>query len=77
MSKAYSNKALPAGTVLRERAMVLRMRTLAFTILTPFYFIRAGTYVSARAMVAGAGLIGLLLLIKLGTKFIGVWLTVS
>jgi Kef-type K+ transport system membrane component KefB len=70
---AYLVGMVLAGTVLRERAMVLRMRTLAFTILTPFYFIRAGTYVSARAMVAGAGLIGVLLLIKLATKFIGVW----
>lgn len=70
---AYLVGMVLAGTVLRERAMVLRMRTLAFTILTPFYFIRAGTYVSARAMIAGAGLIGVLLLIKLGAKFVGVW----
>ncbi len=70
---AYLVGMVLAGTVLRERAMVLRMRTLAFTILTPFYFIRAGTYVSVHAMVAGAGLIGLLLLIKLLTKFVGVW----
>jgi len=44
----------------------------AFTVLTPFYFIRAGTYVVANAVVGGAGLIALLLGVKLAMKYIGV-----
>jgi Kef-type K+ transport system membrane component KefB len=69
---AYLVGMVLAGTLLRERPLVARLRTLAFTILTPFYFIRAGTYVEASAIVSGAGIIGLFLLVKLATKFVGV-----
>jgi len=69
---AYLVGMVLAGTFLRERALVTRMRTIAFTILTPFYFIRAGTFVSATAVVSGAGLILLLLGVKMGAKFVGV-----
>jgi len=61
-----------AGTLLRERPLVLRLRSMAFTILTPFYFIRAGTLVSAKAVVGGAGVIALFLLVKLASKYVGV-----
>jgi Kef-type K+ transport system membrane component KefB len=61
-----------AGTFLRERALVVRLRAIAFTVLTPFYFIRAGTYVSAKAIVGGAGIILLFLLVKMASKFVGV-----
>jgi Kef-type K+ transport system membrane component KefB len=69
---AYLVGMVLAGTFLRERPLVLRLRSLAFTILTPFYFIRAGTFVSARAVVAGAGIIVLFLLVKLASKYVGV-----
>jgi len=69
---AYLVGMVLAGTFLRERQLVSRMRTLAFTILTPFYFIRAGTFVVASAVVSGAGIIALLLGVKLLTKFAGV-----
>jgi Kef-type K+ transport system membrane component KefB len=69
---AYLVGMVLAGTLLRERPLVARLRTMAFTILTPFYFIRAGTYVEASAIVNGAGIIGLFLLVKLGAKFLGV-----
>ncbi len=69
---AYLGGMVLAGTFLRERALVLRLRAIAFTILTPFYFIRAGTYVSAKAMVGGAGVILLFLLVKMASKFVGV-----
>jgi Kef-type K+ transport system membrane component KefB len=69
---AYLVGMVLAGTFLRERPLVLRLRSLAFTILTPFYFIRAGTYVSARAVIAGAGIIVLFLLVKLSSKYVGV-----
>jgi Kef-type K+ transport systems, membrane components len=49
------------------------MRVIAFALLTPFYFIKAGLLVSLPAVAAGAGLIGLLLLVKVGAKAIGVW----
>jgi Kef-type K+ transport system membrane component KefB len=49
------------------------MRTIAFTIFTPFYFIKAGLFVSLPALWSALGVIMILLLIKMVTKFIGVW----
>ena len=43
------------------------------SLLTPFFFLRAGTLISAPALVTGAGVIGLLLLVKLAAKLVGVW----
>jgi Kef-type K+ transport system membrane component KefB len=69
---AYLVGMVLAGTFLRERALVARLRGIAFAILTPFYFIRAGTYISARAVAGGAGLILLFLLVKMASKYVGV-----
>lgn len=69
---AYLVGMVLAGTFLRERPLVLRLRAMAFTLLTPFYFIRAGTFVSARAVAAGAGIILLFLVVKLAAKYVGV-----
>jgi Kef-type K+ transport system membrane component KefB len=49
------------------------MRSIAFTMLTPFFFIKAGTLVSLSALLAGLGLIVVLLGVKIATKFVGVW----
>lgn len=85
-ARARSEAVLPAylaGLVLAnvmadQRALLHRMRALAFSFLTPFYFLKAGFYVSLPAAAAGAGLIALLLLVKVAAKFIGVWpLTVA
>ena len=62
-----------AGVFVRSRVLVNRMRAIAFSLLTPFYFIKAGLLVSLPAVAAGAGLILLLLLVKVGAKAIGVW----
>jgi Kef-type K+ transport system membrane component KefB len=62
-----------AGVFLHSRVLVNRMRAIAFSLLTPFYFIKAGLLVSLPAIAAGAGLIAVLLLIKVGAKAIGVW----
>ena len=62
-----------AGVFLHSRVIVNRMRAIAFSLLTPFYFIKAGLLVSLPAIAAGAGLIAVLLLIKVGAKAIGVW----
>jgi len=51
------------------------MRAIAFSLLTPFYFIKAGLFISLPAVVAGAGLIIALLGVKVGAKVIGVWPT--
>ena len=49
-----------------------RMRIVAFSILTPFYFLKAGSLVQAHAVVAGGGLILFFLAIKMVTKFAGI-----
>ena len=38
-----------AGTVGKDHALTRRLRTLTFGLLTPFYFIRAGSFVSVAA----------------------------
>jgi Kef-type K+ transport system membrane component KefB len=70
---AYLVGLVVAGVFLRDKTLVHRMRSIAFTIFTPFYFIKAGLFVSLPAIWGALGLISLLLLIKLVTKFIGVW----
>jgi len=49
-----------------------RMRVIAFTVLTPFYFLKAGSLVEAQVLVSGAVLIVLFLALKMATKFIGI-----
>jgi Kef-type K+ transport system membrane component KefB len=49
-----------------------RMRVIAFAVLTPFYFLKAGSLIEAKALIAGAGLIALFLGAKVATKFVGI-----
>jgi len=49
-----------------------RIRAIAFTILTPFYFLKAGSLVDFREIAGAAGLIVVLLAIKMATKFVGI-----
>jgi len=72
---AYLIGLAVAGVFVADRAIVHRMRATAFALLTPFYFLKAGSLVSLPAVVAGAGLIGLFLAVKVGAKVIGVWPT--
>jgi Kef-type K+ transport system membrane component KefB len=61
-----------ASTFQRDPDLPHRMRVIAFTVLTPFYFLKAGSLVQANVLVSGAILIGLFLGMKMATKFIGV-----
>lgn len=70
---AYLVGLVVAGVFLRDKTLVHRMRSIAFTIFTPFYFIKAGLFVSLPDLWKSLGLIVILLLIKMATKFIGVW----
>ena len=49
-----------------------RMRIIAFTILTPFYFLKARSLVKVGAVVEAAGLVAAFLAIKMVTKFVGI-----
>jgi Kef-type K+ transport system membrane component KefB len=70
---AYLVGLAVAGVFVRDRVLVVRMRAIAFSLLTPFYFIKAGLYVALPAVVGGLGLILALLAVKVGAKVIGVW----
>jgi Kef-type K+ transport system membrane component KefB len=70
---AYLAGLVIAGVFLKDKVLVHRMRAIAFTMLTPFYFIKAGLYVSLPALLTSAGLIIMLLVVKLASKLVGVW----
>jgi len=70
---AYLVGLAVAGVFLRDRAVMQRIRATAFSLLTPFYFIKAGLLVSLPAVVASIGLILVLLGVKVGAKVVGVW----
>jgi Kef-type K+ transport system membrane component KefB len=49
-----------------------RIRVIAFAILTPFYFLKAGSLIDFAAVAASAGLIAIFLSLKVATKFAGI-----
>jgi Kef-type K+ transport system membrane component KefB len=70
---AYLVGLVVAGVFFRDKVLVNRMRAIAFTMLTPFYFIKAGLFVSLPDLATSAGLVIVLLAVKMATKLIGVW----
>jgi Kef-type K+ transport system membrane component KefB len=70
---AYVLGMMLAGTVGRDHALVRRIRTLTFGLLTPFYFLRAGSFVSVPALIAAPGAFLVMLLVKVTTKIAGVY----
>lgn len=46
---------------------------MAFTLLTPFFFLKAGALVKFGTVATGAGLILVLLAVKVAAKFAGIW----
>ena len=69
---AYLVGMVLAPTFLKDRELPHRMRVVAFTILTPFYFLKAGSLVEARTIMAAGGLILVYLAVKMVTKFCGI-----
>lgn len=70
---AYIIGMVLAGTVGKDHVLIRRLRTLTFGLLTPFYFIRAGSFVSIPALIAAPFAFILMLLVKMVTKFVGVY----
>jgi Kef-type K+ transport system membrane component KefB len=62
-----------AGTVGKDHDLIRRLRTLTFGLLTPFYFLRAGSLVSVPALIAAPSAFVVLLLAKMATKIAGVY----
>jgi len=70
---AYLIGMVLAGTVGKDHALVRRLRTLTFGLLTPFYFIRAGSFVSVPTLIAAPAAFIFFLVIKIATKIVGVY----
>jgi Kef-type K+ transport system membrane component KefB len=49
------------------------MRVIVFALLTPFFFLKAGTLVSLPALIAGFGLLVAYFWVKIIAKIVGVW----
>jgi Kef-type K+ transport system membrane component KefB len=62
-----------AGIFHADPKMVGRVRGVAFTFLTPFFFVRAGTLISIPAVIAGILIILALFAVKVGAKVVGVF----
>lgn len=74
---AYLIGLVVAGVFLHDRVLMDRLRSIAFAFFTPFFFLHAGTLISASALISGAGVIIALLIVKLGVKAVGVWPTAT
>src|SRR5215213_5839864 len=70
---AYIIGMILAGTVGKDYILIRRLRTLCFGFLTPFYFIRAGSFVSVPDLIAAPAAFVLMLVVKLITKIVGVY----
>jgi Kef-type K+ transport system membrane component KefB len=70
---AYIVGMLLAGTVGKDHALIRRLRTLTLGLMTPFYFIRAGSFVSIPALIAAPVAFIVLLATKMITKFAGIY----
>ncbi|MFD2181686.1 cation:proton antiporter [Rhodoplanes azumiensis] len=70
---AYLIGMILAGSVGKDHVLIRRLRTLCFGFLTPFYFIRAGSFVSVPDLVAAPAAFLVLLAAKLATKTAGVY----
>jgi Kef-type K+ transport system membrane component KefB len=62
-----------AGFLFANRTVSHQLRSMVMSLLTPFYFLKAGTYVSFAA--AGAGAFGIVAFfaVKVVAKIVGVW----
>ncbi|MCM1566016.1 MAG: cation:proton antiporter [Dehalobacter sp.] len=69
---AYIIGLAMAGFFLQYKETLHKMRAIAFVAFTPFYFIKAGSLVSIKALAATLSLIIILLLVKVAAKFVGV-----
>lgn len=70
---AYVVGMVLAGTVGKDHQLIRRLRTLTFGLLTPFYFIRAGSYVSIPALLSAPIPLLAMFFGKMITKIVGVY----
>jgi len=74
---AYMIGMVLAGTVGKDHVLIRRLRTLTFGLLTPFYFLRAGSFVSVPSLVAAPLVFLVLFGAKMVSKVVGLYPTVK
>jgi Kef-type K+ transport system membrane component KefB len=62
-----------AGMMISYPDVKRRLQTMTMTLLAPFYFLKAGTYIEFGATLSGAGLIAVLFFVKVIAKVAGVF----
>ncbi len=62
-----------AGAVGKNHALLRRLRTLTFGLLTPFFFILVGSLVSLPALIAAPGAAIFFFIVKVATKTAGIF----
>jgi Kef-type K+ transport system membrane component KefB len=67
---AYIIGMVLAPTFQKQHEIAHRMRVMAFALLTPFYFLKAGSLIEFGALVSSAALIALFLGLKMLSKFV-------
>ncbi|HXK28752.1 MAG TPA: cation:proton antiporter, partial [Candidatus Binatia bacterium] len=70
---AYLVGMVLADTFLGNKELIRRMRATTFALLTPFYFLKAGSLVDLHAVAAGFGLVVVFFLAKSLAKFFGLY----
>ena len=74
---AYVIGMVLAGAVGQDHTLIRRLRTLTFGLLTPFYFIRAGSFVSVPALISAPLVFVALFFAKMLSKVAGLLPTVK
>jgi len=70
---AYLFGMVVAGLFVQDKVLIHRMRSIVFALLTPFFFLKAGTLVSLPALMASFALLVILFWVKVVAKIVGVW----
>jgi Kef-type K+ transport system membrane component KefB len=70
---AYLVGLMTASALHEHPQVVTRVRGTAFSFLTPFFFLKAGTLIVLQAVVTGIGAVLVLFGVKVGAKVIGVF----
>ncbi len=74
---AYLVGMIIAGNAAKDQLWIRRMRTMTISLLTPFYFLRAGTLVSVPALILAPIILVVLLVGKVISKIFGLYPVVS
>jgi Kef-type K+ transport system membrane component KefB len=70
---AYLLGLVAAGVFHEDPRLMGRIRGTAFSFLTPFFFLKAGTLIVLQAVLAGIGAVLILFGVKMVAKFVGVY----